>query len=120
MSAIHTFAQMKRVQLESKLEEQASSNAPTGFFSSLSIGKYYDDRKKWRETFCSGFEKGYIQALDEQPISGQKVDTLNMTPKQEKFYEEFLKLASEYNCKIEFHSNYGMIITDLRPEEHEA
>jgi hypothetical protein len=110
---IGKLAKKRALDEEVKLKKQALDNKPTGLFSGLSSGKYFEERNKWREAYVSGFERGYESALVEQPTKGKPVNLMDMTEKQEQFYEEFLKLANKYNCCIEFDCDRGMIISDL-------
>lgn len=112
---IRTLAEAEAIKEDNKLKEQAWNNQPTGFFSILSVGKYFEDRDKWREAYTHGFTEGYVKALMTQPTRGVPVNLMDMSEKQEKFYDEFLKLAEKYKCQIEFHPQRGMVVSDLNP-----
>jgi hypothetical protein len=71
-----------------------------------------DVRKIWLDGIRHGLEKG----LHVASLEGQKIEILaNMTnDRHKRFYEDFLKLAGESNCQIQYHPDYGMCIIDLQ------
>jgi hypothetical protein len=67
-------------------------------------------RKIWFDAMALGMQEGLRIAS----VEGQIIDVTNncKEPKHKEFLEKFYKLAEEYNCAIQYHPTYGMLVID--------
>lgn len=65
-----------------------------------------------REIWFQGIELGIEKGLRLASLEGQRIETnTNMQNQRHKeFYEKFLKLASDYNCCIQYHPMHGIFV----------
>ena len=67
-------------------------------------------RKIWFDAMGLGMQEGLRMAS----IEGQIIDLTNNrnNPKHREFLDKLYKLMGEYNCAIQYHSLYGMLVVD--------
>lgn len=83
------------------------------FFTLLSGGIKYS-QAECRDIWFNGMAVGMERGLEMASLEGQKIDVTNncKVPKHKEFLERFYKLASEYNCAIQYHPHHGMVVID--------
>lgn len=74
--------------------------------------KYSDD--DLRKAYETGIDIGFEQGINKNSVKGQMLELRHSceNEKHKKFYEEFDKLAHEYNIAITYHPDYGMKFID--------
>lgn len=82
---------------------------------SLLFGTHKYSKQEMRETWDSGIKLGIEIGLRKASLEGQRIEINNNTTDEK--YKEFLvklyKLSNEYNCKIQYHPEFGMTIVTL-------
>lgn len=65
-------------------------------------------RENWHMGIRHGIEIGFYKAS----LEGQKLELYNNIKdyKQKEFLDKFYKLSEEYNCAIQYHPLYGMVV----------
>jgi hypothetical protein len=73
-------------------------------------------KKEMRETWHRGIKYGIEIGLRKASLEGQRIElsqnTLN--EKNKEFLEKFYQLAHEYNCAIQYHPEYGMMVIERK------
>ena len=98
----------KRLIIESKEEETKS------FFGALLSVVDYNKWTKENEAFVDGYAIGLEEGLRDSFNTARLTHHNNFTEEQSEFYNKFLELSSEYNCRFTFHPLHGMVLEDLQ------
>lgn len=79
------------------------------------FGRRYSNQEL-RDIWHSGIRCGIEVGLNEASLEGQKLEIYNnvKNPKHKEFLDKFYELASEYNCAIQYHPQYGMVVESLK------
>jgi len=87
------------------------------FFTALKGGIRYS-QPEVRDIWFQGIRVGIEEGLHRGSLAGQRIQITQNTKDQrhKKFYDEFLKLANEYNCQIQYHPQHGMCVIDLKKQ----
>lgn len=83
----------------------------TNFLDFLFSRKKYTD-EDMRKTWDRGTRRGIEIGLSRASVEGQRVELHNNTTSErhKEFLRKFYELADKYNCAIQFHPIYGMMI----------
>jgi len=67
-----------------------------------------------RDIWFQGIELGINTGLNMATLEGQRIEIDNniQNERHRLFYDEFLKLSTEYNCAIQYHPELGMCVID--------
>jgi len=106
-------ARIENIISEMKLSDNSFKEKETGL--SLFFGGHKYTQSEAREIWFSGIRVGIEEGLRRSSLEGQRIEThRNLTNDRHKeFYEKFLKLAEEYECRIQYHPHLGMCVTDM-------
>ena len=104
---------------EMKDDTSFNDNRPSSIKEFL-FGVSYSN-KDMREAWDGGIRLGIEIGLRKASLEGQKIELNANTSegKSKEFLEKFYKLASEYNCAIQYHPEIGMTVRQLKPKEDE-
>lgn len=69
-------------------------------------------KQEMRETWHNGIKHGIEIGLRKAGIDGQKIELNANTvdDKHKEFLERFYQLTDEYNCAIQYHPEFGLVI----------
>lgn len=83
---------------------------------SIFFGSNKYTKAEMRETWNKGIKHGIEIGLRRASLEGQKIELNNNTPdgRGKEFLEKFYQLAKEYNCCVQYHPQYGMVVIDLK------
>lgn len=70
-----------------------------------------DMRKSFQTGVRVGFEQGIYKSKPENRIL--QLENICKNNNDKEFYDKFMKLCQEYNIRIEYHPEEGMIFTNL-------
>jgi hypothetical protein len=103
---------VKQIIDEHKLYDNSFKEKETTL--SLLFGGHKYTQSEAREIWFSGIACGVEIGLNKASLEGQKLELINNTenPKHKEFLEKFYKLASEYQCAIQYHPQFGMTVID--------
>lgn len=97
-----------------EMKNDKSFQSTEGGLSLLIFGtkKYSQEevKKEWENGIKLGIEIGLRRAS----LEGQRIEINHNTSKKKhkEFVEKFYKLADEYQCNIQCHPEFGMVILD--------
>jgi len=102
---------------EMKDDTSFNDNRPSSIKEFL-FGVSYSN-KDMREAWDGGIRLGIEIGLRKASLEGQKIELNANTSegKSKEFLEKFYKLASEYNCAIQYHPEIGMTVRQLKPKQ---
>ena len=81
----------------------------------LLFGTHKYSKKEMRQTWVMGVKHGIEIGLRKSSLEGQRIELLNNTTNEnhKEFIKKFYELANTYNCAIQYHPEYGMVIIAL-------
>tara|TARA_B100000768_G_C11202404_1_gene342329 strand:- start:678 stop:1058 length:381 start_codon:yes stop_codon:yes gene_type:complete len=90
-----------------------------GLFGGILEGSNYDDWRKDNKIFASGYATGLEEGLRDSFNTHKLVNTEDIKDdRQKEFYQKFLELSKQYNCRFTFHPLHGMVLEDLELKEY--
>lgn len=95
-----------------EMRNDTSFQEPETLLRSL-FGSTKYTKKEARDIWKSAIKLGIRIGINRSIPSGQIIDLNKNTSNQKhkEFLEKFYKLANDYNCSIQYHHRYGLIIT---------
>ena len=100
---------------QERLIKEDKSHNSTSLFGGFLNGTNYSDWRKDNKVFSDGYATGLEEGLRDSFNTDKLVNSMNLENRRHKeFYEKFLTLASEYNCRFNFHPLYGMMLEDIQ------
>ena len=94
-----------------KLNDKSFTESP--FLGGIFGGIKYT-QSEVRDIWFKGIRHGIEIGLNNAPLAGPRIDSVTTKdPRHKKFYAEFLKLAEQYNCAMQYHPEIGMCVVDL-------
>jgi hypothetical protein len=102
---------------QERIIEQDKTYESKGFFGRILNGTNYGDWRKENEKFADGYAKGLEEGLRDSFNTDNLVNSTNLSSDRlREFYQKFLELSSEYNCRFTFHPLHGMMLEGLHDE----
>lgn len=104
---------------QERLIKEDKAHESKGLFGGILNGTNYGNWRKENEVFANGYATGLEEGLRDSFNTDKLVNTMNLKEERHKeFYEIFLKLSSQYNCRFTFHPLHGMVLEDLELKEY--
>lgn len=81
---------------------------------SLIFGTHKYSKLQMRETWEIGIKHGLEIGLRKASLEGQRIELNKNTleGKHKEFLEKFYQLADQYECAIQYHPEFGMVVID--------
>lgn len=93
---------------QERLIKEDKAHESKGLFGGILNGTNYGNWRKENEVFANGYATGLEEGLRDSFNTDKLVNTMNLKEERHKeFYEIFLKLSSQYNCRFTFHHFMG-------------
>jgi len=100
---------------QERLMKEDRVESSKGLFGGFLNGTNYSDWRKENEIFANGYASGLEEGLRDSFNTDKLVNSADLKDERQKeFYEKFLELSIEYNCRFNFHPLHGMILEDLQ------
>jgi hypothetical protein len=104
---------------QERIIEQDKTYESKGLFGMILNGTNYRNWRKENEVFANGYASGLEEGLRDSFNTDKLINGMDFKDERHKeFYDKFLELASNYNCRFTFHPLHGMVLEDLELKEY--
>ena len=104
---------------QERLIQEDKIHKSKSLFGGFLSGTNYGDWRKENEKFANGYATGLEEGLRDSFNTDKLVNYTNLrVDRQKEFYQKFLELSKQYNCRFTFHPLHGMVLEDLELKEY--